>query len=286
MVRTPAVAGLFYPASCRALTDEVARYLDPTAHPEPMIAAVSPHAGLMYSGPIAGSVYSRIALPGTVILLGPNHTGLGPAVSVYPEGAWQMPDAIISVDRDLVQAFLAHCPFAKADTAAHQHEHSLEVQLPFLYQQRHEIRILPIVLGIRDPELCQAIGDSLATIVSQHAKSTGEVPLLVASTDMNHYESDAVTRVKDQYAIAAIERLDPVGLNVAVTEHDISMCGIAPTLAVLHAARILGATSATLVGYATSGDRTGDRRRVVGYAGFVIPIPVQKPDEACTAGVV
>lgn len=286
MVRAPAVAGLFYPASARALADEVAGYLDRAAQPEPMIAAVSPHAGLIYSGRVSGSVYSRIALPGAVILLGPNHTGLGPVVSVYAEGAWQMPGATVSVDRDLAEAFLERCPYAKADTSAHQHEHCLEVQLPFLQQKRHDVRIVPIVLWARDPALCQAIGECLAVIVARYAGAAGEAPLLIASTDMNHYEPDAVTRVKDRYAIAAIERLDPDGLDAAVTEHDISMCGIAPTLAVLHAARALGATGATLVGYATSGDRGGDYTRVVGYAGFVIPAPVQKRDEALTAGIV
>jgi AmmeMemoRadiSam system protein B len=270
MIRPPAVAGLFYSASAPALEDEVARYLDSSVQPKPVIAAVSPHAGLMYSGPVAGSVYSRIALPETVILVGPNHTGIGPAVSVYPEGAWQMPGGAVSVDRDLVQDMLAHCPHAEADTSAHQREHCLEVQLPFLQSRRRPIRIVPLVLGVRDPALCRIIGESLAAIVARHRNATGERPLLLASTDMNHYESDAVTREKDRHAITAIEHLDPEGLDAAVTSRHISMCGIAPTLAVLHAARSLGATGATLVRYATSGDRSGDRTRVVGYAGLII----------------
>lgn len=271
MIRPPAVAGLFYTASADALEAEVDGYLDRMTQPAPVIAAISPHAGLMFSGPVAGSVYSRIALPSAVILLGPNHTGLGPAVSVYPEGAWQMPGGAVSVDRDLAEMVLAGCPHAEADTSAHQHEHCLEVQLPFLQQKRRDVRIVPIVLGARDPVLCRAIGECLAAIVAKRADTAGGPPLLVASTDMNHYETDAVTREKDRHAIAAIERLDPDGLDAAVTGHDISMCGIAPTLAVLHAARALGATNATLVAYATSGDRSGDRTRVVGYAGFIIP---------------
>lgn len=271
MIRYPAVASLFYTASADALDAEVDGYLDRSAPPAPMIAAISPHAGLMYSGPVAGSVYGRIALPDTVILLGPNHTGLGPAVSVYPEGAWHMPGGAVSIDRDLAKTILADCPYAEADTSAHQHEHCLEVQLPFLQNKRRDVRIVPIVLGARDPSLCRAIGESLAAIVARRAGSVSGPPLLIASTDMNHYETDAITREKDHHAIAAIERLDPDGLDAAVTKHNISMCGIAPTLAVLHAARALGATGATLVAYATSGDRSGDRTRVVGYAGFVIP---------------
>ena len=270
MLRTPAVAGLFYSSSAEALEDEVARCLDRSVQPRPAIAAVSPHAGLMYSGPVAGSVYSRITLPETVILIGPNHTGIGPAVSVYPEGAWQMPGGAVAIDRDLAQQILARCPHAEPDTSAHQQEHCLEVQLPFLRDGRRHIRIVPIVLGIRDPAMCRAVGECLAAIVKSSAGSAGGRPLLVASTDMNHYESDAVTREKDRHAIMAIERLDPEGLEAAVNVHGISMCGIAPTLAVLYATRLLGATGATLVSYATSGDRGGDRNRVVGYAGFTI----------------
>lgn len=270
MIRPPAVAGLFYSASATGLEEEVAGCLDRSAQPKPAIAAISPHAGLMYSGPVAGSVYSRIALPETVILIGPNHTGIGPAVSVYPEGAWQIPGGAFSVDRDLAQEILATCPHAEADTSAHQQEHCLEVQLPFLLGRQQQIRIVPIVLGIRDPELCRAVGDCLAAVVGRASGTADGRPLLVSSTDMNHYESDAVTREKDRHAITAIEHLDPAGLDAAVTSHRISMCGIAPTLAVLHAARVLGARSATLVRYATSGDRSGDRDRVVGYAGFTI----------------
>jgi hypothetical protein len=270
MIRPPAVAGPFYSASAAALEDEVARCLDPSVQPRPATAAISPHAGLIYSGPVAGSVYSRIALPDIVVLLGPNHTGVGPAVSVYPEGAWQMPGGSVPVDRDLAREILARCPQAAADASAHEREHCLEVQLPFLRNRRRQVRIVPIVLGIGDPALCRAIGECLAAILAQHGGPAGSRPLLVASTDMNHYESDAVTRDKDRHAIAAIERLDPEGLDAAVTTHGISMCGIAPTLVVLHAARSLGATGATLVRYATSGDRNGDRSRVVGYAGFTI----------------
>ncbi len=270
MLRAPAVAGLFYSASAGELADEVAGCLDGSAQAGLATAAISPHAGLMYSGLVAGSVYSRLTLPRTVILVGPNHTGVGPPVSVYPEGAWQMPGGAVSIDRDLAQRVLDECPQAEADTSAHQREHCLEVQLPFLHRLRPGIRIVPIVLGIRDPDRCRAVGECLAAIVASCSGAEGGRPLLIASTDMNHYESDAVTRDKDRHAIAAIERLDPDKLDAAVTMHDISMCGIAPTLAVLHAARRLDATGATLVRYATSADCGGDRDRVVGYAGFII----------------
>lgn len=273
MIRNASFAGPFYSAAAATLEAEVAGYLDSSAQPKPMIAAISPHAGLMYSGPVAGSVYSRVAVPATAILIGPNHTGIGPPVSVYPEGAWQMPGGKVSVDRDLAERILLRCPYAQADVSAHQWEHCLEVQLPFLQHRQQQVRIVPIVLGIRDPAMCRAVGECLAAIIAQSVSPSAtddEQPLLVASTDMNHYESDAITREKDRHAIEAITRLDPDRLDAAVTTHCISMCGIAPTLAVLHAARALGATGATLVRYATSGDRNGDRTRVVGYAGFTI----------------
>jgi AmmeMemoRadiSam system protein B len=181
-----------------------------------------------------------------------------------------MPGGAVSVDRDLARRILDECPQAVADTSAHLREHCLEVQLPFLHHLRPGVRIVPIVLGIRDPDRCRAVGECLAAIVRSSAGAQGGRPLLLASTDMNHYESDAITRDKDRHAIAAIEDLDPDKLDEAVTVHDISMCGIAPTLAVLHAARRLEATGATLVRYATSADRGGDRNRVVGYAGFTI----------------
>ncbi len=275
MIRSPAVAGQFYNASTAALETEVAGYLDALASAASMIAIICPHAGLMYSGHVAGAVFSRVTLPDTVILIGPNHTGIGPAVSVYPEGAWQIPGGAVSVNRDLAQAILARYPSAEADTSAHQREHCLEVQLPFLRQQRRDVRIVPIVLGTRDPSVCLTLGHCLAALVEELDQSPGRRPLLLASTDMNHYESDQVTRDKDRHAIAAIEGLNPDALDAAVTDHHISMCGVAPTLAVLHAARALGRTHATLIRYATSGDRGGDRTRVVGYAGFTVAAPDQ-----------
>jgi AmmeMemoRadiSam system protein B len=273
MIRPAAVAGQFYSASAASLDAEVTGYLDATAAAAPMTAVICPHAGLMYSGHVAGAVLSRVLLPDTVILIGPNHTGMGPAVSVYPEGAWRIPGGAVPVNRDLARAILARDPNAEADMSAHEREHCLEVQLPFLRHRRRDIRIVPIVLGTRNPAVCRTLGRCLAALIGELSgtdPSSAERPLLLASTDMNHYESDEVTRDKDHHAIAAIERLDPDGLDAAVTDHDISMCGVAPTLAVLHAARALGRTGATLVRYATSADRGGDRRRVVGYAGFTV----------------
>ncbi len=270
MIRQPAVAGQFYEAAPSRLQADVARYSDPTAVRHPVLAAICPHAGLLYSGPVAGAVYSRVLVPPTVILIGPNHTGMGPAVSVYPEGAWRMPDAEVPVHDTLARDLLARFPGARADTEAHRWEHCLEVQLPFLLQARHDVHILPIILGTQDARACQELGQCLAALVRETTAPQAP-PLLVASTDLNHYESDAVTRRKDQFAIDAISRLDGDGLLATVREHGVSMCGAGPTATVLHAVRALGATTASLIRHSTSGDVSGDLGRVVGYAGFTIP---------------
>ncbi len=272
MVRQPAVAGPFYSASPEALKATVAQYLGPASPTQPVRALVSPHAGLMYSGHVAGAVFARATIPRTVILVGPNHTGLGPPVSVYPDGSWQIPGGEVPIDRQLVEQILARCPQAEADLSAHRLEHCLEVQLPFLRYVRADLRIVPIVLATTNPDICRELGDRLAEIIQDRAAEQASMakPLLLASTDMNHYESDQVTREKDHYAIAAIERLDAEELMTAVRTHRISMCGLAPTATVLHAARALGATRASLIRYATSGETSGDYDRVVGYAGFTI----------------
>lgn len=284
MIRHPAVAGTFYSHSPEKLRADVVRYRAAGPVPRPAIAIISPHAGLLYSGHVAGAVFARVTLPRTVILVGPNHTGLGPPVSVFPEGAWLMPGGAVPVDADLARRLLARWPDAVADTEAHRLEHCLEVQLPFLQSAREDPRdadpapvlpaaplILPILLRTARLEVCRSLGLCLAHLVAEEAARTaGAPPLLLASTDMSHYEPDAVTRAKDRFAIAAIERLDPDALQEAVRTHGISMCGLSPTITILHAARALGAAGASLVRYGTSADASGDESRVVGYAGFTI----------------
>lgn len=252
-----------------------------SAAPRQARAIISPHAGLMYSGAVAGAVYSRIILPRTAILVGPNHTGVGPAISVYPEGAWCIPGGELPVDREFASEILARYPTAAADTSAHRFEHCLEVQLPFLWHLRTRggsdtppLSIVPIVLRTTQDDILKEFGLRLTDVIEAraHAGPSGAArPLLVASTDMNHYESEPRTREKDRLAIEAIQALDPEGLTAVVRSHEISMCGVGPTAAILHAACRLGATGASLIRYATSGEVTGDGDHVVGYAGFVIP---------------
>jgi len=280
MIRQPAVAGTFYSASPDTLRADVARLCVLEATRTPAVAVISPHAGYVYSGAVAGAVFARLDIPETVILVGPNHTGHGPSISVFAEGSWLMPGAEIEVDSSLARMLIERVAGAEADVAAHRYEHSLEDQIPFLSHARQQggstvaappLRVVPVVLGTDNRQVCRTLGVALAEVVSECRVQRRSLPLLLASTDMNHYESDAITRKKDRLAIDAIQKLDADGLGDTVQDHEISMCGVAPTIAILHAARVLGATRADLIRYATSGEVSRDLERVVGYAGFIIP---------------
>ena len=266
MLRTPAVAGQFYPGQARELADTVKGYLACEVRPEPALAVVCPHAGYIYSGATVGKVLARVAIPERVVILGPNHRGLGGPVAVMSQGAWQTPLGEVELDRELGAKFIAHCPLAEEDPLAHRFEHSLEVQVPFLQALREDFKLTPIVIGGLRWDECQQAGKALARSVME----VGEPVLLFSSTDMNHYESDHVSRQKDQKALERVLALDPKGLYQVVTGGNISMCGVLPTAIVLVAAMEMGATQAELVDYTNSGETTGDRQQVVGYAGLII----------------
>ena len=275
MTRPPACAGTFYEASAPGLQQQVHSLLEPDALALPAIAIVCPHAGLMFSGSVAGAVYSRVRIPQTAILVGPNHTGYGPPLSVYARGKWAIPGGLVSIAEDLAQAFLTRCTDAAPDHLAHQYEHCLEVQLPFLFARRPDIQILPIVLGIQDLASCLALGAALASLV----KTQGEPPILIASTDLTHCGSgfgqspapgltaDAFARCQDRLALNALCALKEREFHRTIETHNITMCGYAPTTAVMYAARLLGAQNATVIRYATSAEINGNVNQVVGYGG-------------------
>jgi AmmeMemoRadiSam system protein B len=276
--RPPACAGRFYEAAPDRLHEQVRALLEPNAPRAPARSIVCPHAGLMYSGAVAGAVYSRVTLPSTAILVGPNHTGYGPPLSVYSEGAWQLPGGAVTVAADLGRAFLAHCPMAESDHLAHSQEHCLEVQLPFLHLLRPDIQILPIVVGFRDLETCRALGLALAAVIDEAPTP----PLLIASTDLTHcgpgfgqspppgLTAETFAHEQDKLALDALQTLDGERLHRTVEDRHVTMCGYVPSTAVLFATRALGGTQADLIRYATSADVSGDVDRVVGYAGVVM----------------
>jgi len=266
VIRQPVVAGQFYPASAEQLEEEVRTYLDREATPAPALAAMVPHAGYFYSGPVAGAVYGRLDMPETVVILAPNHTGMGQPISVWSTGEWLTPLGRLQVDEVLAAAVLENFPPAAADTQAHLREHSIEVQLPFLQVLRPDVKILPIVLTVDSVATLEELGDCLAALVTEHTAAA----LVLASTDMTHFQPQEVAERYDRLALERVLALDPDGLWQVVLENDISMCGYMPTTAALAYARARGASSAELVRYETSGDRTGDRGSVVGYAGVVV----------------
>ena len=265
-IRMPAVAGQFYPARPEALLQEIRQYTETEKEKRRAFGCVVPHAGYMYSGPVAGALYSSLELPRKFIILCPNHTGMGAPLAIMSDGAWKTPLGDAPIDSSLAESLKAHFPLLSEDPIAHSREHALEVQIPFLQALTENISFVPITVGTSRLDVLQALGKIIADAIAE----TNEPVLVIASSDMNHYESDPVTRVKDQKAIGRVLALDPVGLHEIVQREHISMCGYGPTVAMLSAAKRLGATRAELIKYATSGDVSGERDQVVGYAGIAV----------------
>ena len=268
MIRLPAVAGRFYPDDPSRLCAAVDSFLANGGEEKKIRAraCLVPHAGYIYSGNVAGEVYRRIEIPARVILIGPRHFPGGAPLAILSNGAWQTPLGMAPIDHLLAEKMVRAFPLLQEDAVAHSAEHSLEVQLPFLQRLSPSFEFVPIVIGPAQWELIEPLGHALAGVIAAER----EPVLLIASSDMNHYESDAVTRVKDRKAIDQILALDPQGLFDTVRDEEISMCGYAAAVAVLIAARELGATQAELVRYANSGEVNGDMQEVVGYAGMLI----------------
>ena len=274
-IRHAAVAGRFYPRDPDQLRHEAQAYLSPVAsstdisdaqRPMRAIACLAPHAGYVYSGHVAGAVFSRIEVPQRCIVLCPNHTGMGRALAIMSEGAWETPLGAVPIDSTLATELKRSCPLLEEDSEAHRTEHAAEVELPFMLLRQPKLTFVPIAVGTGQFEPLKQLGTAIAEVISRQV----EPVLIVASSDMNHYESDALTRVKDQLAIERLLALDAPGLHEVVTRQSISMCGYGPAVVMLTAAKKLGATSADLIKYATSGDVSGDRNMVVGYAGIVV----------------
>jgi AmmeMemoRadiSam system protein B len=268
MIRPPAVAGRFYPKEPARLEEELDLILG-TETPLQRIRAHSclvPHAGYKYSGHVAGAVYSRMEIPGRVILLGPRHFPRGASFAILSDGGWQTPLGLAPIDHGLAEKIKRACPLLREDGVAHESEHSLEVQLPFLQRLAPSFAFVPIVIGSARYTELEALGLAIADVMGSES---GPI-LLIASSDMNHYESDDVTRGKDRKAMDRILTLDPSGLFDTVRNEEISMCGYGAAVAMLTAVRRVGATHAELVRYATSGEVSGDLQEVVGYAGIII----------------
>jgi AmmeMemoRadiSam system protein B len=266
VLRLPAVSGRFYPADPAELTSVVRHFTaEPHAEKIAVKACLLPHAGYVYSGAVAGAVLARIALPRKILILGVRHFPRGEQAAIVSSGVWRTPLGDAPIDEPLAHALRAACPLLREDDVAHSREHSLEVQLPFLQVLAPGFAFVPVALGTVRFEDLAAVGDAIASVLG---KSREQV-LLLTTSDLNHYEDDATTRVKDRKAMERLLALDARGLYDTCRSENISMCGLGPAVATITALRGLGVTRARLVRYLTSADVSGDTSRAVGYAGMI-----------------
>ncbi len=262
MLRKAVYAGTWYPTEKK----QIEEYLNLKTKREPAVAAVCPHAGWIYSGKVAGEVYSKVTDYDTYILIGPNHTGAGSPVSIFSEGSWQMPLGEVQIDQEIAGSIIPLSEFMKAETSAHTREHCLEVQIPFIQYFNPSAKIVPIILRAEELEICYDVSNAITTALKKISKKV----LIIASTDMTHYEPYELAKKQDKLAIDMMLQLDAQGLAKIVIQRGISMCGVFPAATVVLVAKNMGAKKCELIKYATSGDVSGDYDSVVGYAGIII----------------
>lgn len=265
MKRAPAVAGSFYPGNAQELREEVERLLGRGTKEQRAYGAVAPHAGYVYSGKVAGEVFGRLAIPSTVVVLNPNHTGAGRPFAVWPEGTWSTPLGEVRVDEALARELIEECPPLVAEERAHMREHSGEVMLPFLQMRRADVSVVVIVVDMTELATLQELGRKIGTVLGRRE----ERPLIIASSDMTHFKSEEAARRQDKLAIEAMVKLDEVELYEVVEGRGITMCGIAPATTAIAAVKQMGARKGELVKYDTSASASGDTSSVVGYAGLI-----------------
>ncbi|MDH3348398.1 MAG: AmmeMemoRadiSam system protein B [Desulfobulbaceae bacterium] len=266
MLRKPAVAYQFYPGESQELHDTISDFLPSIPkNKREALAVIMPHAGYFYSGAVAAETIAGVPIPPTVIVLGPNHHGQGKSLALG-KNSWAMPFGEATIDKELAEKILQNSSIIVHDESAHQAEHSLEVQIPFLQYFKKDVKIVPIVVSHLPYSQCLQAARDLATAILEYKKPV----LLVASSDMSHYESRESASRKDHMALQHIEELDPKGLYDTVLGNNITMCGIMPVTISLLTVLALGASRAELIKYTDSGEASGDTRQVVGYAGVVI----------------
>jgi hypothetical protein len=267
MLRLPAVAGRFYPSDpteLSALIKDCTKKENGSTR-RSVKACLVPHAGYLYSGHVAGGVYASIRIPRKILLLGVRHRPPGSPVAIVSKGAWRTPLGDAPIDEALAERLRSACPLLSEDAVAHSKEHSLEVQIPFLQVLKPQFQFVPIVLGSAHFETLVVVGEAIGKVLAAEKQEV----LLLTTSDLNHYEDDATTRVKDQKAVEQLLQMNAGGLYDTCRREEISMCGLGPAVAMLTALHVLKATEAELVGYATSADRSGDPDAVVGYAGMI-----------------
>jgi MEMO1 family protein len=267
MLRLPSVAGSFYPSDVTELSALIAKYTKKQSGATSVNAkaCLVPHAGYVYSGKVAGAVFAKIRLPRKIVILGVRHRPPGSPAAIISQGAWRTPLGDAMIDEALAGALRRECSLLSEDDVAHSKEHSLEVQLPFLQALDAGFTFVPIALGTLNFETLVSVGEAIGRVLAAEEQDV----LLLTTSDLNHYEDDATTRVKDGQAIEQLLNMDARGLFDVCRKEDISMCGLGPAVAMLTALRALSAAKPELIRYATSGDISGNPEAVVGYAGMI-----------------
>ncbi len=266
MIREPAYAGQFYPSAPSQLREMIKTMVEEKTTREEVVGIVAPHAGYIYSGPVVGALVSRVKIKDTAVILCPNHTGRGKLFSIMTRGTWRTPLGNVEIDSELAEKIKVNSRYLEEDEMAHRFEHAVEVQLPFLQYFKPDVKLVPIVLGHGNGVTYKEIGRGIAAAITSLKKDT----LIIASSDMTHYESQESVSSKDAQAIKAMLDLDEDELLKRIERYNITMCGYGPAISLISAARELGAEKAELVKYQTSGDAFGDYSSVVGYAGLTI----------------
>ncbi|MDD5130683.1 MAG: AmmeMemoRadiSam system protein B [Candidatus Omnitrophica bacterium] len=267
-LRKPVVAGQFYPSDAQELSAMISSFAQKAAQKKDVLGCILPHAGYIYSGKVAACTISRVRIKDTVVLLGPNHTGLGVTFSIMPEGVWQTPLGNVEINAQLASLFLSKSNYLEADGLAHLSEHSLEVELPIIQHYRKDFKIVPIAVKTDDLTKLKAVAQELAKVVIEN--NLGNSVMFVASSDLTHYEPQEIAKTKDMLAIEAILELNEQKLEERIKKKGVSMCGFAPIAILIKIAKLLGAKKGELIEYQTSGDVSGDKSSVVGYAGITI----------------
>jgi AmmeMemoRadiSam system protein B len=273
-IRRPAVSGMFYAGTARELEEQIEwcyrHEVGPGTIPRvnskglrEIVAIVVPHAGYYYSGPVAAHAYKELADDGicdTAVILGPNHTGYGYPVSLWVGDGWSTPLGEVEIDKKLAQKLLG--TVIKSDETAHIHEHSIEVQLPWLQHLYKKVKIVPITMLAQDLETARSVGKAIS--------QAGDNSIIIASSDFTHYEPHSVAMEKDSFVIESIVALDEEELYKRCERLGCTMCGYGPVASAIVAAKEMSGKKASLLKYATSGDTSGDFSRVVGYGSIVI----------------
>lgn len=266
-VRRPAVAGYFYPDQPEELRQTVVQLMQDAVEPiQHARIAIAPHSSYPFSGSIAAATLSRLCLPERWVLIGANHTGAGPAWSVMREGVYRTPLGDVPIDGVLADELLARCAVLEADEAAHQGEHAIEVQLPFLQWKRPGgVRIVPIITRSDQAEACRQVGQ----VIAEAARRLDDAVGVLISADLSHSESHAVAVTKDAALLRAIHAVDAERFLRVVREQSARLCGCGAIACGVWVARGLGAQQVATVRYATSAEAGGDPDSVTGFAGVV-----------------